>query len=79
MAEVKYYLDENIAKSVLKGLRLRGINAVSVTDVGIPPHAEPVVAEQPHQQNPPYQKAFQQSYQQAPHQSQTQSNDAPPP
>ncbi len=35
MAEVKYYLDENIAKAVLKGLRLRGIDAVSVTDVGM--------------------------------------------
>jgi len=35
VAEVKYYLDENIAKSVLKGLRRKGINVVSVTDVGM--------------------------------------------
>ena len=35
MAEVKYYLDENIAKSVLKGLRRKGIDTVSVTDVGM--------------------------------------------
>ncbi len=35
MAEVKYYLDENIAKSVLKGLRDRDIDVVSVTDVGM--------------------------------------------
>ena len=33
--EVKYYLDENIAKSVLKGLRRKGIDTVSVTDVGM--------------------------------------------
>jgi len=35
VAEVKYYLDENIAKSVLKGLGRKGIDAVLVTDVGM--------------------------------------------
>ncbi len=33
MAEIKFYLDEHIGKSILKGLRARGIDAVSVVDI----------------------------------------------
>ena len=32
---IKYYLDEHVAKAVAKGLKMRGVDVISVSDAGL--------------------------------------------
>ena len=35
MSEIRYYADEHVAKAVVIGLRLRGVDAVKVSETGL--------------------------------------------
>ena len=35
MSDIRYYADEHVARAVVKGLRLRGVDALTVADAGL--------------------------------------------